>query len=79
VASTVTDASPFWYVSTDAYTRASCAMSCTITLPVLPGHVAYYQVKFYDAQGAMMGLGDRGVSVEAAAIQLGGVPASALR
>jgi hypothetical protein len=79
VAATVTDASPFWYVSTDAYTRASCAMSCTITLPVLPGHVAYYQVKFYDAQGAMMGLGDRGVSVEAAAIQLGGVPASALR
>ena len=28
VSSTVTDASPFWYVSTDAYTRASCAMSC---------------------------------------------------
>jgi hypothetical protein len=77
VASTVTDASPFWYVSTDAYTRASCATSCTITLPVLPAHVAYYQVKFYDAQGALVGLGERGVSVEAAAITPGGVPANA--
>ena len=77
VASSVTDASPFWYVSTDAYTRASCAASCTITLPVLPAHVAYYQVKFYDAQGALVALGDRGVSVEAAAITSGGVPANA--
>jgi hypothetical protein len=78
VASTVADASPFWYVSTDSYTRASCAASCTITLPVLPAHVAYYQVKFYDAQGALVGLGDRGVSVEATAANLSGTPANAL-
>jgi hypothetical protein len=79
VAATVTDASPFWYVSTDAYTRASCAMSCVIPLPVLPGHVAYYQVKFYDAQGALVGLGDPGVSVEATAVKPGGTPANALQ
>jgi hypothetical protein len=79
VSSTVTDATPFWYVSTDTYTRASCATSCTITLPVLPAHVAYYQVKFYDAQGALVGLGDRGVSVEATAVKPGGPPANALQ
>jgi hypothetical protein len=28
--------------------------------------VAYYQVKFYDAQGTLVGTGVRGVSVEAA-------------
>jgi hypothetical protein len=34
-------------------------------------------MKFYDAQGALVGLGERGVSVEAAAITPGGVPANA--
>jgi hypothetical protein len=51
VASTVTEATPFWYVSTDTYSRASCAASCTITLPVLPGHVAYWRVRFYNSGG----------------------------
>jgi hypothetical protein len=54
-------------------------MSCVIPLPVLPGHVAYYQVKFYDAQGALVGLGDPGVSVEATAVKPGGTPANALQ
>jgi hypothetical protein len=64
VASTVTDATPFWYVGTDTYTRASCATSCTVTLPVLPMHVAYYQVKFYDAGGSFVQNGASGVAVE---------------
>jgi hypothetical protein len=66
VSATVNDAAPFYYAQTEAYTRMPCATSCTITLPVLPAHVAYYQVKFYDAQGAMVGLGARGVSADAA-------------
>jgi hypothetical protein len=78
VSSMVTDATPFWYEGTDSYARALCAQFCTITLPVLPAHVAYYQVKFYDAQGAVVGLGDRGVSVEAAAVNPGGGPANAI-
>jgi len=39
--------------------------------------VAYYQIKFYDAQGVLVGLGDRGVSVEAAAVKPGGGAAGA--
>ena len=72
VSATVNDATPFYYEQTENYTRMPCAESCTITLPVLPAHVVYYQVKFYDAQGAVVGLGDRGVSVEAAAMKAGG-------
>ena len=53
-----------------------CAKSCTITLPVLPAHVAYYQVKFYDAQGAQVALGDRGVSLEAIAVKSSGTSAA---
>jgi hypothetical protein len=79
VSATVTDATPFYYAQTDTYTRMPCERSCIITLPVLPAHVAYYQVKFYDAQGSVVGLGDRGVSVEAAAAKPGGVPANAIR
>jgi hypothetical protein len=77
VSATVNDAAPFYYAQTDTYTRMPCAKSCTITLPVLPAHVAYYQVRFYDAQGVLVGPGDRGVSVEATAVEPGGVPANA--
>jgi hypothetical protein len=77
VSAAVNDATPFYYAQTDNYTRMPCAKACTITLPVLPAHVAYYQIKFYDAQGVLVGLGDRGVSVEAAAVKPGGGAAGA--
>jgi hypothetical protein len=64
VASTVTDATPFQYKTTDTYSKASCAASCTITLPVLPLHVAYYQVKFYNGAGAFVQDGPLGVAME---------------
>src|SRR6185436_17163389 len=58
-AATVTDATPFYFARTETYARRPCAASCLITLPVLPAHVAYYQIKFYDAEGAFVALGDR--------------------
>src|ERR1035437_6967334 len=61
VASTITDATPFYYKTTDTYTRASCATSCTITIPVLPGHVAYYQPVFYDSGNSVVSSGSPGV------------------
>jgi hypothetical protein len=75
VSPTVNDATPFSYTQTETYTRMPCAKSCTITLPVLPAHVAYYQVTFYDAQGVRVGLGDRGVTVEASAVKASNVAA----
>ena len=62
VASTVTDATPFWFETTDfsasLYSRAPCATSCTITLPVLPVHVAYYTIKFYNSGGTVVATKD---------------------
>jgi hypothetical protein len=68
VASTVTDATPFWYVGTDTYTRAPCTSSCTITLPVLPMHVAYWRARFYDAGGSEVTVSPviQGVAIESA-------------
>jgi hypothetical protein len=66
VASTVTDATPFQYKTTDSYTKAPCATSCTITLPVLPVHVAYFQVKFYDGSGSFVQNGSAGIALESA-------------
>lgn len=54
VASTVTDATPFSYETTDAPTWAACATSCTIALPILPAHVGYYSVKFKGAGGTLV-------------------------
>lgn len=66
VASTVTDSNPFYFKTTDTYTKAACTSSspCTITLPVLPMHVAYYQVKFYDGSGTFVTNGAAGVALE---------------
>ncbi len=76
-AATVTDATPFYFAQTETYTRRPCATTCTITLPVLPAHVAYYQIKFYDAQGTLVALGDRGVSVEGVPLKASGALAMA--
>jgi hypothetical protein len=77
VSATVNDANPFYYAQTETYTRMPCAKSCTITVPVLPAHTAYYQVKFYGAKGTLVGLGDRGVAVEATAVKPGASPSNA--
>src|SRR6185369_9548567 len=53
-ASSVTDATPFQFVTTDTPVRLSCATSCTPVLPVLPLHTAYFTVKFYDAGGSFV-------------------------
>ncbi len=72
--SSVQESNPFNYEQTDTYTRMPCGTSCTIALPVLPGHVAYYQVKYYSAAGAVVALGDKGVTAETATSGTGGTP-----
>lgn len=59
--STVNDAVPFHYAVTESYTRLPCATSCNITVPVLPMHVAYYQVRFYDGSGTLVASSGGGV------------------
>jgi hypothetical protein len=67
VAGTITDAEPFSYTS-EAYTRMPCANSCTIPLPLVPNHVAYYTVKFYDTNGRFVRSGPSGVVTEPASM-----------
>ena len=78
-AAEVNDATPFQFAQTESYTRMPCATACTIALPVLPAHVAYYQIKFYDAEGTLVALGDRGVAVEGLPLRSNGTPATAQR
>ncbi len=70
MAGSVADANPFQYEDTDTYTALSCSTACTIVLPVLPMHVAYYQVRFYDASGKFVTLGAQGVALEGAAVAI---------
>ena len=64
------DATPFQYATTDTYSRLACVVSCTITLPVLPMHTAFYQVKFYNAGGSLVATGETGVASEGTAVPL---------
>jgi hypothetical protein len=43
---------PFKYETTDTWTPIACTTTCTIVLPVLPGHIAYAKPVFYDSGGA---------------------------
>jgi len=63
VSATVSDLQPFYYASTDTYTPASCATSCTIAIPVYPLHTAYYSVEFLDSVGDVVAKSP-GVAVE---------------
>jgi hypothetical protein len=64
VNSLTTDANPFAYPSENP-TKTNCSSTCTIQVPVLPNHIAYYQVKFYDSSGTFVSNGESGVLAEA--------------
>jgi hypothetical protein len=68
-ASTINTTTPLYYPSENP-TKASCASSCTITIPVLPFHVAYYTVKFYNGSGTFVQNGDQGVCAETTCTKL---------
>ena len=76
VAATVNDPLPFYFAQTETYIPTPCTRSCTITLPVLPAHVAYYQVRFYDSEGTLVALGDHSVALEGIAVKSNGAPAA---
>ena len=75
VSESVADANPFSYEQTDRYEKMPCATSCTITIPVLPMHVAYYQVKYYDTNGTFIANGDRGIAAESAIVGINNISA----
>jgi hypothetical protein len=66
VSDTVDDTNPFTYEQSDTFAPVACASGCTITIPVAPSHVAYYHVKYLDANGNQVAE-DFGVSAESTA------------
>jgi hypothetical protein len=61
---------PFVYTTTDLPTGnnswsgagVSCATTCTVHLPVLPGHIVYYQAEFRNAGNTVVATGTPGIS-----------------
>jgi hypothetical protein len=53
---TVDPANPFQWAGA-AYTPVPCKTGCTISLPLLPMHAAYYRARYLDAAGATVTTG----------------------
>jgi hypothetical protein len=65
VSTDIRNDNPFSYEKTDNYSPISCTNSCTITLPVLPMHTAYFRASYLDGNGNEVG-SDVGVAIESA-------------
>jgi hypothetical protein len=69
VNSLTTDSNPFAYPS-ESPTKTACTSSCAIQIPVLPLHIAYYTVKFYNSGGTFVSNGESGVCAETTCVKL---------
>src|SRR5205085_6980362 len=65
VSNQINEANPFAFES-EPHAGVPCSTSCAVAVPVLPMHVAYYQAKYFDASGNVIGQGDAGVAAETA-------------
>jgi hypothetical protein len=61
---TIDPANPFRYEQTETYSGVPCKTGCSISIPLLPQHVAYYRVKYLDAAGKAIAIGASGVVTE---------------
>jgi len=68
--STYSQATPFWFETSDAAlgnwngNGVACSTGCTIIMPVLSGHVAYYRWKYRNASNQVLATGPTQVVAE---------------
>jgi hypothetical protein len=72
----IADNNPFYYQSTDTYNPTPCSNGCSISVPVIPGRVAYFEVQYMDAAGQMVAA-ERGVAAESSVSKLASISFSA--
>jgi hypothetical protein len=60
MASTLDPSNRFKFKTTEAYRGAPCAKGCTIVIPAIPQRVVYWAVKYRNAHGIEIGVGERG-------------------
>jgi hypothetical protein len=63
VSSTISDSNAFSYLYTDSFSPQPCSLSCTLAIPVVPLHTAYYLVEFLDSGGSVVST-SQGVAME---------------
>ena len=60
----VSDSVPFKFAVTESSVGVSCASGCTVTLPLIPQRVAYYQVIYRNSANTTVALGPVEVAAE---------------
>jgi len=57
VSTAYNQSAPFFFEASDSYSGAACSAGCTITMPVIPGHVAYYRWKYRNSLQQVLAVG----------------------
>jgi hypothetical protein len=57
VSAACNQSAPFYFEASDSYSGAACSAGCTITVPVIPGHVVYYRWKYRDNSNQVLATG----------------------
>jgi len=63
VTASINPANPYYYAATDTYSALACATTCTIEIPVLPLHAAYFTVEYLNVGGSVVST-ESGVALE---------------
>jgi len=58
------DNDPFKYATVEQYSGVPCTNGCTVTIPAIPMRVVYFEVRFLNEAGEVVGTGPRGVAAE---------------
>jgi hypothetical protein len=67
VSRTIASADPFKFENVESFVGLPCSAGCQITIPLLPHHVAYYQVVYLNSANKPSVLGSLGVATETSA------------
>jgi hypothetical protein len=64
ISSSINPTDPFKFKDSEQYSGVPCQAGCQIAIPLVPQHIAYFQVMYLDSSNHVMALGSQGIATE---------------